>query len=723
MYDNEGMIGDQALQQGSGENTDVPKGKSIADLNTIFQKAEDADRETFAEMRSNVLLCAGEHYTKKNNRFWNRLRDSRQLNVEKKLRLTKNHIQKITKIYRNNILKYSPGVKVLPQLDSELQDVKSAEIHQSVWEHGKRQTNFKKNIARWAQDFVDIGECAVKVFWDPSKGTLVGYEPMVDEEGNMFADEMGQPLPDHDRPVFSGAMVHERVLAFNLLRDPDAKTLEDSPYAIVRKMIGYNDLKDKIEDPKKVEKIEKSKDETFLVFDGANGKYEQSNNQVLLREYYWRPCPEYPRGYFYVATKDVILWQGELPDGIFPVVWEGFDEVQTTPRGRAIVKVLRPYQAEINRAASQAATHQVTLGDDKLVINNSAKVTQGGQLPGVRVIKTNSVGVNGGIHVLPGRAGEQFVGYIAGQIDEMYNVANVAEDNIRKADGAMDIWGQLYGSIKSKKEFSIYTDKFEGFLSEVCLTSLRLYRHHLDENAVIQYVGKREIVNIEEYKNMDDLQFQIKVEPATDDASTIMGKQLMINHTLQYVGDKLGPDEIGKLLRTSPVGNFEQTFDDMTVDYDTAKNDILQLERGQMPNLNKYENTMYKIKSITGRMKQPDFDFLAPEVQQLFQEYLSICERVEAEKVAEIQRAEAGFIPTDGYMVKADFYVTDAEGKTKRATLPYASMEWLVKKLEEQGASQQALEGIGNNGAFADMSQMVAESQQGQQAGGTLPNL
>ena len=90
----------------ASQNTDpyVAGGKSVEDLNSLFQKAENCDRELFAEMRSNILLVSGEHYSKKNNRFWNRLRDSRMLNTEKKLRLTKNHLHRITKIYRNNII-------------------------------------------------------------------------------------------------------------------------------------------------------------------------------------------------------------------------------------------------------------------------------------------------------------------------------------------------------------------------------------------------------------------------------------------------------------------------------------------------------------------------------------------------------------------------------------------------------------------------------------------
>mgnify|MGYP003654086576 CR=1 FL=1 len=730
----------------SSQNTDPYEagGKSVEDLNSLFQKSENCDKELFSEMRSNILLVSGEHYSKKNNRFWNRLRDSRMLNVEKKLRLTKNHLHRITKIYQNNITKYCPGVKITPQIDSDRQDQKAAEMNQSVWNFIKKQNNHKRQINNYAKDFIDIGECAVKIYFDPDKGYLKGYEPTLDEitgepvmenqEMQMLADDItgepvigedgqpivqpvpgsGNPVPDMNRPVFSGKLCHERILPFNLLRAQEAKTIEDSPYLVIRKMMGYSELKNKIDDPEKRDKLDKSKDETFLVFDGSNGKYEQSKDQVLVREFYFRPCKQFPRGYFYVTTKTVILWEGELPGGVFPIVWEGFDEIQTTPRKRSIVKQLRPYQAEINRASSQAATHQITLGDDKLVVNNSAKVSHGGILPGVRVIKTNSVGVNGGIQVIPGRAGEQFLGYIAQQIDEMYVVANLNEEMKKKTDGQMDIWGSLYGSIKAKKEFSVYTDNFENFLVNICEKSLELARYHYPDDEVIEMVGKKEQVNMEEFRANKDLGYLINAEPSSDDADSILGKQQMINHALQYTSSQLSRDDIGRILSESPIGNMSEVFGDFTIDYKNAKNDILQLERGQMPMLNQYENLEYKIQRITGRMKEADFDYLNPDVIQLFKQFLTQCEQVEAQKVAAIQRAQQGFIPDTGGQITING-IKDTNGEVLR--IPYASIDWLMQKLLEQRSISQKLDDQ-NQGAVSDMSQMIT-----QQGNNMLPSL
>ncbi len=689
--------------------------KTAAELTQLYTHAEECDREIFAEMRSNILLAAGEHYSKRDNGFLGRVRQDKSLSKDQKLRLTKNHIHKISKIYQNNILRHAPDTRIRPQLESELQDIKAAEMHQAVWLDIKRKVKFRRRIKEFVKDFIEIGECAVKVFWDPSKGDLAGYGPQINEMGMPVMDpETNEMIPDMESPVFTGELVMERVLGFNLLRSKTSKVMYESPYLIVRKMMHVPDLKARYKnDPELMQKIEESRDETYMVFNGANSSYEDSKGQAMVLEYYFRPCAEYPRGYFYFATKNVIFEEGELPGGVFPILHGGFDEIQTTPRKRSIIKQLRPYQAEINRAASQAATHQITMGDDKLVVNNGAKVEQGALLPGVRVLRTSAVGYNGGVNVIQGRTGDHFLPYISNQIEEMYSVANAQEESkANEKTGQLDVYAMLYGSIRNKKHFSMYAEEFEEFLCDVTMTSLRLLKMYMPEETLIQMVGKKEQVNVSEFKNAQDLGWQIKVDPSSDDPETLMGRQLMINHTLQYVGEKLTREDIGKIMKESPMGNFEKAFDDFTTDYDTAKNDVLQLERGIVPELGRYENAEYKVKTITARMKQADYRFLNPNVQMAFEQYLQLCEQSVAAKAAAVQRSEAGFIPSDGYMVKVDFYISTEDGKTKRATLPYAAVDWLIKKLEEQGTTQASLEQIGNMGAMADMAEMISPDQQ-----------
>lgn len=692
------------------EADSVESKHDIAALNALYLDGESCDQEVFAEQRSNLLLVAGEHYNKRQSSFYKRIRDSRELNSEQKLRLTKNHIQNICKLYANNIISATPGVGFEPKDEQSIQDQKAAELHHAVWQDACEKYSIVTDLMdQWCDDFIQVGEVYVKIFWDPYKGEVKAYEQKVDDDGAPIffdaqgqqtleaVDEMGQPhslMPDESLPVFSGEFVWEEIYGFNLLRSAQAKTMEESPHLCVRKMVKTQDMKDRYKnDPDKQKCFISSGEDTFTVFDGGRGGYKKTEGMSMIREYYFRPCPDYPKGYFFFTTKEGIFEKGELPGGIFPIVGQGYEKIQTTPRGRSPIKHMRPYQIEINRAASKIAEHQVTLGDDKILIQNGTKVSAGVALPGVRAI--NYTGQEPDI--LPGRSGEQYMGYLQAQITELYMVMNVQQDG-QQVTAQLDPYALLFRSASQKKVFQRYTKRFENFLMNVCKTYLRLAKVHLPDDALIWAVGKSEQVNIAEFKNANDICYQIKVEAQSDDIETKLGKQLVLNHVLQYVGPQLKPDDIGKLMRQMPYANFDGSFDDMTVDFDSAENDLLALDRGEQVPVNYHDEHPYMIKRLVGRQRKPDYKYLSPQIQNAYDQLIQQHEQMEAMKQRQIQQAEQGYIPTGGQLLGCDFFVADPASptKTRRARLPSEAIQWLVTQMQAQGQSLEQLESLGS---------------------------
>jgi hypothetical protein len=671
--------------------TEMQSGKPEYDLNsleTMYLSADSCDKELFAEQRSNLLLIAGEHYNRLRSNFFKRLRDSRSINNESKIRLTKNHLGKIHESYVNHIISTAPGVGFEPANSSELSDQKAAELNHSVWEFARSEYKLDDKIYGWADDFTGIGEVFTKIFYDPNEGEQIGVNP----DGS---------------PRFKGKFVFEEVFGFNLLRDPAAKSMEESPWIGIRKMVPTKKLKQMY--PESAEKIQVTSDGTYLIFNEGRGGYEKSKDSCLVKEFYWKPCAAYPKGWFCIWVKETLLVEGELPAGVFPIIGKGFKRKQTSPRSTSVIKTLRPFQAEINRAASKIAEHQITLGDDKLLIQHGTKVSQGASLPGVRAV--NYTGMKP--EVLSGRDGSQYLNYMNAQISEMYVVANI--DEKEDVSGQLDPHVLLFRAASKKKQFQIYIKRFEGFLIEVAEVYLKLARYHLPDDMVIQMVGRKEMVNIAEFRGTSPLCYKIKVEAQSDDIETKLGKQLTITHALQYVGSKLDKEDIGKLMKAMPYSNFDESFGDLLIDYEAATNDILALDRGETPPLSPFDQHPYMIKRLTQRMRQADFFRMPPNIQQNYAMKLKAHEMAEAQRLKAIQQAESGFIPIGGHLVACDLYVaTDPKdpSKTRRARLPYMALQWLIDKLDSQGASMEELQTM-NEGNLADMAQMMGPQQGG----------
>jgi hypothetical protein len=117
---------------------------------------------------------------------------------------------------------------------------------------------------------------------------------------------------------------------------------------------------------------------------------------------------------------------------------------------------------------------------------------------------------------------------------------------------------------------------------------------------------------------------------------------------------------------------------------------ILALDRGQMVEPNMYDDKKYLIKRLTTRTRKADFKFLSPQIQQMYQQIIQQLMDMDVQEQRSMQEAEAGFIPMSGMAVVCDIYVPDPNNssKTMRARVPYDSLTWLLKRLEEQGQSQ-----------------------------------
>lgn len=675
-----------------------------SDLDLLYKDGEDCDKRLFAEMRTNLQLVAGEHYVREGSRFWNRIRDDKQLTADQRIKLTKNHLQRVTKLYRNAIESYAPDVGFFPANENELQDQKAAELHTAYWQHIKRYEHMPEKIAGWIQNFIEIGEVHTKIFWDRDSGQIIGNEAQVDETGNVVNGPDGQPMQSQN-PAYGGRVRFETIEGYNLKRDRDAKSMSESPYVIYGKLIPKKSLRSYFTDEDTIKKFESASSEEYSVYDNNTGTYREIQGQALVKEIYFRPGKAIPKGYYFIYTGTHVLAQGELPYGIFPIISENFDSQSGNARGHSIIRPLRPAQIEVNRCASKIAEHQVTLGDDKVWIPSTGKVSQGATLPGIRVNTYSGMQPI----VTEGRTGDQYLPYLNSQIDEIYKLANLEELLQERGDTNSDIYTNLFRSFRLRQKFALYGEKFERFLVKVAETALDIARHCANDHEFIKAVGRNEQINISEFKNADPLACQIKVEPRSDDVDSQFGKQVAIDHILQYVGSSLGKDEIGQMIRLSPFLNKEQMFKRFTQKYDRAVNDILALDRGQFRPAQKYDDHKYIISAITTRMSEPDFESLPVPIQMLYQEKVRVHEEAEALNLQELQRAESGFIPSGGYMVACDFYTnTDANdpNKVKRVRIPSESLSWLIDKLKSQGTETDALAQM-PGGVVSDMGKMI----------------
>lgn len=688
----------------------------IDELNRVFSAGETCDSALFSEMRTNVLLHIGEHFKNTSEKIIGRLSGS-ALSEEQKLKLAINHIQCVTKIYKNNLLAMIPNVHFAPKNEKENGDVKDAELSQSVWEHLSDQMNFKEKRNDFLDSFSVIGEMIAFVYWDKTKGKFLGMRQETGDDGELLynhpvfgkvtdsVDEMGMPLEPSasDDAVFSGEMCLDQIYPPNLIRPENTEKLSEAEWLCVRKNVSVSTARALIETlpkeeyEKKEKFISASSSTTQTVLDGNRAIYTDEKGKCELRYYYFRKSPVYPEGYYYItAGSDGILLEGTLPGGIFPIITEKFDDIPTSPRGRSIIKPLRPIQIEINRMASARAMNSINFQDTKVFLHSGTKMTNGERVGGMRKFY-----INGPMpEVKEGSAAvQQFTESIGDAVKTMYQLANLDYEN--QSDQSTDPTSIIYRSKAQQKKYTLYAQKVERFFANIAQTTIELAKIYLEDNEVIRAVGRSEAINIPEFKMSNQAGIRVKALPVSGDPDDLFLKHLTINQALQYGGDL--PPHIRQMLITElPFLNKDHIAKDLTLTITNIESDILALDRGEFRQAFPDDDHALYIQKLRSRTKSADFRMLNPQIQQMYQQKIQQHEEMQADQIQKMKAMEESFIPNGPPFVKCDLYenVKGADGKLTnkvvKAVYPMGALLWLRSKLDAQGQTQAMLESLNN---------------------------
>lgn len=700
------------------------KQHTYQELHKLFDEGHEQDRPIFSEHRTNSQLYNGNHYGSKVNKFDRNVKDFYK-DSSQGIRVTENHINKLVRSIANAIKSQVPDVTVKPRNMESMSDQKKAEMHRAVLEDWKDNACFKDQEQKFIKEWVIFGEMAVKLTFDPEKGRRLPDVYVQEIELDVEDKKKGVEVEIDAKKLkritrFEGDVIAEMIAPYDLIRPACAESYKDAEWLAIKKLVKPEVLKEMVGDSEeKLSMIHDSATNHYKTF-RVNGEYTKTDNQVLVREFYFRPNYRYPNGHYFITVGGAgggILFEGDLPKGIFPIEVLGYDEISTSPRHSSIIRQLRPNQLQINLMKSKHMEHVLKMGDDVVFIQKGSKITN--------PTKRNGMVVSEYVGAQPiiqgGRVGGQYLEPITANVETMYIKAGLPELLEEKSAQNLDAHTALYRSAKQKVRFSEYVCKYETFLKRMFLKVLRLKKGYTNPDAIIEIIGKDEIVNIPEFKSSDDLGFEICLEGQTEDAESKLGRSLDLQKILQY-GANFDPSQLGLLIKQMPYLNNEAIYEEFTQDYQNLRNDICRLDRGDAAVLevNPYENHDFVINGLINRIKKPDFEFLPDQIQALYQQKLQIHEQVKADQLAQARAIEADFIPTGGALIGVDMYenaglTTRGDPKVRRVRLPQEAVEWLRQRLKQQGLQLEILESQQAQVQADIANQVLAGEQQAQQ--------
>lgn len=687
-----------------------PKKHTLSELSQLFKDGHEIDRPIFREHRINANLYNGNHYGQKVEEFDRNVKQNYKFDTQA-VRITENHINKIITMRASALKSLVPDVTVRPKNFDEFGDQKRAEIHKSVLEDWKKNSGFKQEEVRLIKEWMIYGELGLKIFWEDEAGRklpdllVTEFDVEFDEIEKKGVEGVEITIDKDDIKTkkvtrFEGRVRAEIIYPFDIIRDACAETYKEAEWICIKKLVDPKAIKRHFDaDSPEYEAVSNTNNDQYNTFRN-DGQYTKTSGKTLIKEFYFKKSYRYPKGYYFItggSGEGTILWEGELPGGVFPIEILGYDEISTSPRYSSLIRNLRPNQLQVNLLKSKSVQTILTSGMDRVYIAKGSKLSK--PLKGSDGISVYEYTGQPPI-TEQGKIGEQFLNPISQNVDMMYNKGNVQEAFDQQSK-QVDAHTALFQSAKQKATYNDYVCKYENFLKNVYMKVLRLSKIHMKDETLVMIAGKDEQVNIPEFKTSDDLGYEICVEAQSEDAESKLGRALDLQKILQY-GANFDGAQLAALIKHMPYLNNDAVLETFPqyMDYQNAMNDICRLDRGDQTvlNIRRYENHDFMLQILTSRSKKPDFEFLPEGIKNLYAAKIQAHEQIKVQQIQEQRSLEADFVPTGGALLKIeglfenDGFTTRGQPKVRAVRIPQESLDWLRDRLKQQGLQLELVE-------------------------------
>lgn len=479
-------------------------------LNDKYDKGLDNKADAEQSALININYINGKQYVRYNRQT--KLID--EINFENSSEYREKGVFNRLRPLRNTILSKINTKIPVPQalpINQDDDDLDTAKATNAMLQDLYTRQKVEKKLKRSAKDMIDIGPAFLHIKWDPNAGTV-----MMDDVDSMLGDLSAMVTPeqkeklrsklDRDGKLRSGDVVIETIDMFEILvADPYEQDIQEQPWMM--RVKAY----DKEEAEKLFGKVFKETETAGRITSTNRSKYdnevetlvdnlgvynsERATDVVVVKEYFEKPCPEFPNGrYILFAGKHILKKENELPyingeynQRIYPFIKLGLD----TPKlfySHAFIEDMKEVQRRYNEVRNrkfeyitknvhgQLAIQEGSLVDDEEITNKPGEIIwyKRGYTPPT-IMKSNGPGtldVDSELRSLE----DEFI-----QVTGISTLSTTGTPNSSAVRGASMVQ-TLMESDDSK--FSLIVDELINATIDIAKQAIRLYKQFMLPNEV-----------------------------------------------------------------------------------------------------------------------------------------------------------------------------------------------------------------------------------------------
>lgn len=618
----------------------------------LIREAEEARSTVLWEFDRDRAFVRGDHYGRRMTgarryAHWDAGGGRAPAEV-RKWRRTVNHCGKVSAVIRSLMTQERPHFGVMAG-SSEGADRGAAKAAKLVLQWVQRRHEIDTVYANCSQGAHDVGTRFLHVVWDKSGGGLV--ETPITEERDAITEKVADPssgemidmIVEPAQVVQTGSEWEPSGDVRFIEREPEeilvpAQSVHnrDPDWLCVKEFVSLAKAQEMFPDRAEELTVGLSDHEsTFGIYGKSNlpgigrNSFYDFEELVLIYTIYVKRCDEYPRGRKLVMNKGLLLeeednpvyptedepqeWWPNFHYPVIPFRWildpKAFYGISGTSQIVDLQRDINGYYSKcaIIAAKISHARRKVPSGTRFLPTDDPMAIIEYQATKGPDSIQwENPPQFPNELLTLIQQAKTE-LDEISGVVDALQGLARAEDSGVKNRQQRQSAMGRL-GEIKARHDRD---------MARALLLAVNLLRRHLDTEQVMLVVGENNRTVVETFKQAN-LTSMIDVYPVNNPLSSDPSRRMLeMQQVVQMLGQVQDPVLATRIIAALNLENILQLQDEMSVHREKALNEDTRLSRGEMVNVDPFDDDMTHIAVHSSEHLSEEGQSANPQVQQM----------------------------------------------------------------------------------------------------------
>lgn len=547
-----------------------------------------------------------------------------------RVRMILNYVLPTVETLAGKLIENRPGFICTPATtdDDDMEAARQCEaLLDYLWNEIGMQTKLHEAV-KW---MAVSGTVFFKIWWDDAAGDEYEEEEEI-EAALKYIEESVEPPPEDRQTKKTGLPVIDIMSPLEVGWDPGAKSMDTCRWMCHANLMHIDEIRErwpkqgKFVEPNTSMEIDQYSQQVIREFSTSGNSGDVNVDRSLVLEYFERPSPRHPDGYYAIVSGDVVLEEQEvLPYGRLPFVMARHNTVPGRFTGEGVVNSIIPAQKELNKSVSQRIENKNLHAQPKWRAEKGSVDRQSFTDEPGEIIFYNRTAARPPEPMPPASMSPEHRNIEKEQIEHIQAISGVSD--VTRGVSAPQTSGRAIGLLSDLDATKLgpTVRELERAIEQMCMQVLWMCREYMPAPVMISITGRNHAVEVLEFFSR-----QIKTTRVRVMANSMLPKhpsyrreQIMQMYQVGILGDPQDPQTAIKARKMMEFGDMGPVYGDEDKDRFYAREENHMMANGKAQDVKPWEDHITHIDECLSYMKSIDFRLLPEEHQQNFERHLA----------------------------------------------------------------------------------------------------